>query len=312
MSQNVIFEKVNEAVIKGLKRDGFDWFKPWKAGAENQPMNRAKKTYYNGFNIFMLNAVMMDKGYEYNQWLTYKQCVSLEGSVKKGSKSTSVYICKIGRQDMKTGKFLTEKQIKTVNLREKMTTETGKVINRYRPTFTWKYWNVFNIAQCEGIEPIDIKTEKIVHEPIEAAEQLTSSYISNDGKLKLQHGGDRAYYHTVADRVQMPKPENFCDSDSYYKVLFHELAHSTGHESRLNRKSLTEVSMWGDETYAQEELVAEISAMYITGMLGLNPKESVSNSQAYIKGWCRELEDKPKACLFAMQQATKVVKYIQG
>ena len=70
--------------------------------------------------------------------------------------------------------------------------------------------------------------------------------------------------------------------------------------------------MWGDETYAQEELVAEISAMYITGMLGLDPKESVSNSQAYIKGWCKELEDKPKACLFAMQQASKVVKYIQG
>lgn len=313
MSQNVIFEKVNEAVLEGLKKDGFNWFKPWKAGAENQPMNRAKKTYYNGFNIFMLNAVMLDKGYEYNQWLTLKQCNQIGGKIKKNEKSSAkVYKCRIGYQDMKTGKYLTDKQIKEANLKEKITTDDGKVINRYRPTYTWMYYSVFNIAQCEGIEPIDIKTEKIVHEPIEVAEQLTSSYISNDGKLKLQHGGDRAYYHTVADRVQMPKPETFCDSDSYYKVLFHELAHSTGHESRLNRKTLTEVSMWGDETYAQEELVAEISAMYITGMLGLNPKESVSNSQAYIKGWCRELEDKPKACLFAMQQATKVVKYIQG
>lgn len=312
MSQELIIKKVNEAVIEGLKKDGFNWFKPWKAGAENQPMNIAKKTYYNGFNIFLLNATMIERGYKYNQWLTYKQCTDLKGNVIKGSKSTPVYFCKIGYQDMKTGKFLSEKEIKNVNIKETFVNENGKTVNRYRQTFTWRYYNVFNVEQCEGIQPIDVKSEKIVHEPIQVAEELTSSYISRDGKLKLQHGGDRAFYHTVADIVRMPNPENFCDSDSYYKVLFHELAHSTGHESRLNRKTLTDVVMWGDETYAQEELVAEISSMYLVGMLGLNPKESVNNSQAYINGWCKEIQDKPKACFYAMQQATKAVGYIQG
>ncbi len=108
----------------------------------------------------------------------------------------------------------------------------------------------------------------------------------------------------------MPKLETFIDADSYYKVLFHELAHSTGHKDRLNRKTLLEVNKWGDTTYAKEELVAEISAMYIVGLLGLEPKDNESNSQAYIKGWCKYLEDKPKECVYAMQQATKVVDYI--
>jgi antirestriction protein ArdC len=70
----------------------------------------------------------------------------------------------------------------------------------------------------------------------------------------------------------MPKLNTFIDADSYYKVLFHELAHSTGHKDRLNRKTLLEVNHWGDNTYAKEELVAEISAMYLTGLLGSRAK----------------------------------------
>jgi antirestriction protein ArdC len=109
----------------------------------------------------------------------------------------------------------------------------------------------------------------------------------------------------------MPMLETFVDADSYYKTLFHELAHSTGHKSRLNRKSMTEIAHWGDNTYAKEELVAEISSWYLVGLLGLNPQDNEVNSQAYIKGWCRELSDKPSECVFAMQQATKVVDYLQ-
>lgn len=312
MKQDVIIKMVNDKVIEGLTQKGFDWFKPWKAGDDFQPMNYVKRTYYKGFNVFFLNAMMIDNGFNHNQWLTFKQCSELGGKVKKGSRSTEIFFCKVGYQDMKTGKYLTEKQIKKVNLKEEITTEDGKVIKRYRETFTWRYYRVFNVEQCEGIEPHQIEGSSNEHQPNERAEKLTSSYISRDGKLRLNHIGDRAFYNRVHDAVTMPNPEDFVDSDSYYKVLFHELAHSTGHESRLNRKTLQEVEKWGDESYAQEELVAEISAMYLVGMLELNPSDSVKNSQAYIKGWCKNLADKPKACFFAMQQAVKAVNYIKG
>lgn len=309
MKSQAIYERINEAVIKGLTEQGMSWFKPWKAGQENAPFNLHTKRYYNGFNIFMLNFEMQLKGYEHNQWLTYKQAQEKGGNVKKGETSAEVYFWNIGYFDNKTGEYVSPKLVKSINPNEKMS--DGKF--RYRKTFNIRFYKVFNVAQCEGIEPHNIESgETIEHEPIEVAETIANSYIDKQGSLKLTHRESQAYYSPDRDVVNMPKLNTFIDADSYYKVLFHELAHSTGHKDRLNRKTLLEVNHWGDNTYAKEELVAEISAMYLTGLLGLEPKDNESNSQAYIKGWCKHLEDKADECVFAMQQATKVVEYIQA
>jgi antirestriction protein ArdC len=306
--QNQIFEKINKTVIDGLKAKGLSWFKPWKAGQANAPFNLVTDRFYNGFNIFILNYEMIDKGYEYNQWLTFKQVSAKGGKVVKGSKSTEVYFWQIGYLDNSTGKFVAPKLVKSINSNERMS--CGKL--RYLKTFSVKFYKVFNVAQCTGIDPkvIEDTTSDVNNEPNVVAETLSKSYIDKQGTLKLVHLEDSAYYSPNRDIVNMPKLDTFVDADSYYKVLFHELAHSTGHKDRLNRKTLLEVNKWGDTTYAKEELVAEISAMYIVGMLGLEPKDNESNSQAYIKGWCKYLEDKPKECVYAMQQATKVVDYI--
>jgi antirestriction protein ArdC len=305
--QNQIFEKINKTVIDGLKAKGLSWFKPWKAGQANAPFNLATDRFYNGFNIFILNFEMVDKGYEFNQWLTFKQISAKGGKVVKGSKSTEVYFWQIGYLDNSTNKFVAPKLVNSINPNERMS--DGKL--RYLKTFSVKFYKVFNVAQCEGIEPKVMEvTLDVDNKPNEIAESLSKSYIDKQGTLKLVHLEDSAYYSPSRDIVNMPKLDTFVDADSYYKVLFHELAHSTGHKDRLNRKTLMEINKWGDTTYAKEELVAEISAMYIVGMLGLEPKDNESNSQAYIKGWCKYLEDKPKECVYAMQQATKVVDYI--
>lgn len=313
MNQDAIIKKVNDAVIEGISKKGMKWFKPWKSGQANAPRNRATGRYYNGFNVFFLNCVMEVNDFKYNQWLTYKQVKSLGGTVIKGSKQTDVYLMKIGYQDMKTGKYLKPAEIKEVDLNETFTNDKGEEVARYRETFTWMYYKVYNIGQTEGIKPLDvIEDNGNDNQPIEVAENLVQSYIDRDGKLRLVHKVDQAYYRPADDVVNMPKLETFVDSDSYYKTLFHELAHSTGHESRLNRSTLLDVNKWGDDTYAQEELVAEICAMYLEGFVGLNPKDTEQNSIAYIKGWVKRFKDKPKQCFFAMQQASKASAYILG
>jgi len=299
-----LYQRVNDIVLEGLKKDGLKWFMPWKSGSDNAPFNMGRKSYYNGFNIFMLNAVMADKGYEFNQWMTWKQAKDLGGSVRLGEKS-SAEVFYWGRYyyDNKLKKYI--KATKKINVKEQY---EGK--NRYKEVVTLQYSNVFNIAQCDGIEPIKGDTKEIVHEPNEFAEDIISNYLSSNDGLEITHIENKAYYNLTRDFVNMPRKEVFVDSDSYYKTLFHELAHSTGHKDRLNRSTLLEVNFWGDNTYAKEELVAEISSMYMVGLTGLSPNDSDENSQAYIKSWTKKLINKPRECVYAMQQASKVVDYL--
>ena len=314
MTQDEIIQAVNDKVIEGLKDKGLSWFRPWKSGEENQPLNRLSSNYYKGFNIFLLNAEMIQRDYKCNQWLTFKQVSQMDGKVKKGSKSTEIYFWKLGYQDMKTGKFLTDKQIKSVNLREKFTSN-GKPIDRYRKTFAIRYYKVFNLDQTTGIEPL--KFEPSINASFtnnEMVDSIVDGYISRSNPLVLtvSKTSNQAYYSPSNDLVVMPEQDSFVDSDSYYKTLFHELAHSTGHNTRLNRKGVASMNYFGSESYAQEELIAEISSMYLTGLCDLNPKDSDDNSQAYINGWVRKFEDEAKECFYAMQQATKCSTLILG
>ena len=314
MTQDEIIQAVNDKVIEGLKDKGLSWFRPWKSGEENQPLNRLSSNYYKGFNIFLLNAEMIQRDYKCNQWLTFKQVSQMDGKVKKGSKSTEIYFWKLGYQDMKTGKFLTDKQIKSVNLREKFTSN-GKPIDRYRKTFAIRYYKVFNLDQTTGIEPL--KFEPSINASFtnnEMVDSIIDGYISRSNPLVLtvSKTSNQACYSPSYDLVVMPEQDSFVDSDSYYKTLFHELAHSTGHNTRLNRKGIANVNYFGSESYAQEELIAEISSMYLTGLCDLNPKDSDDNSQAYINGWVKKFEDEAKECFFAMQQATKCSTLILG
>ena len=307
-----IYQRINDKVIEGLKTQGLNWFKPWKTGASNQPIkyfSSLKKEigYYKGLNVFLLNATMIEKSYSHNQWLTYNQAKKIGGQVRKGQKSVELVKWTVSYFDLKTKKYV--KDARKINIKEQY---NGK--DRYKEKFSLTSFWVFNVAQCDNIEPIKTESDdtEIVHKPNEYADEIVSNYFDSQNGLKLTHVESKAYYHRGFDVVNMPKVETFIDSDSYYKTLFHEMAHSTGHQSRLKRSTLLEVNKWGDTTYAKEELVAEISSMYMVGIVGLNPNDTTTNSQAYIKGWCKHLADKPKECVSAMGQATKVVDFILG
>ena len=207
------------------------------------------------------------------------------------------YFYKVSYQNTKTGDY--------------SDTPTGD-LKDWRKTFAMRYFKVFNIAQTEGLEPLPVEEfEPTEDQTNEMAKNLSTAYLDRES-ITINPFGNSASYNPSRDHIEMPSLETFCDSDSYYKTLFHEMAHSTGHESRLKRATLMDVAHWGDTTYSKEELVAEISAMYLVGILGLEPQDSTFNSQAYIKGWCKHLKDKSRECVNAMQQATKVVEFIQG
>lgn len=295
-----VFEIVNEKVIDGLTKEGLSWFKPWTgAGGLDNPVNAVNGYEYNPINSWLLGAVARANGYKYNEWITPNQCTK-KGINFENKQTSQVFAWFVSFYDSK-GKRWTKTQIKKAGLSE----------SDFRKEIGFRYFNVFNIDQV-GLSPKwSKKTEEksIVFEPHKKSDDIINSYISRED-LKLTHGGSGAYYSPSQDRVNMPVKESFVDSDSYYKVLFHELAHSTGAKKRLNRSGITGTVNFGSVTYSKEELIAEISSMYCVHTLGLNPKDGDANSQAYIKGWCKYLKDNIKECVFAMSGAKKAVNYI--
>lgn len=297
-----IQEQVKQRLIEGLTKQGLNWFKPWNAGQANtsfMPINRATGREYNGINVLFLNSVMQASGYSYNEWLTYKQATELGGNVKKGSTATDVYLWSI---------FLLGSDGKIYKKQEDVPAGVDA-----EKKFSLKFYKVFNIAQCEGIEPRNAATpvqDDNTFNPVAEAEAIINGWANKPKIINNSEG--RAYYSPSRDNVVMPMPTTFVDNDSYYKTLFHELVHSTGHESRLNRKAIAGgVSHFGNSAYSQEELVAESGAMMLTGIANLSPKDNETNSQAYINAWVKGVKETPaQAIVSALTQSAKAVDMI--
>jgi len=298
---NRVYEIVNTKVIDGLTKEGLSWFKPWcGAGGLDTPVNAVTGYAYNPINSWLLGAEARQNGYQYNEWITPKECIKQKLNFK-GQKTSQVFTWFVNYYDDK-GKKWTEAQIKKAGLNKA----------DFKQYFAFSYHLVFNIDQV-GLAPkwskkVEAKDE-LDFEPHQKSDNVINTYVTREN-LALTHGGNSAYYSPSEDRVNMPRKESFIDSDSYYKVMFHELAHSTGAKKRIGRKGITGTVKFGSVTYSKEELIAEISSMYCVHTLGLNPKDGDANSQAYIKGWCKYLKDNVKECTFAMTAASKAVKYI--
>jgi antirestriction protein ArdC len=260
------------------------WHRPWKVkGGIHRNLN--SKRPYRGVNQMLLDLTAMVEGYKSPYWLTYKGAEKLGGQVRKGEKSTLVVFWK---------------RIKV----EDKTTKDEKFIAMLR------YFRVFNAEQVDGIEdklPAETDSGNEFN-PIEACESIVQGY---DGP-EIRHGGDRACYSPPFDFIGMPEREQFDAPEYYYGTLFHELGHSTGHKDRLNREGLTKLdTTFGDETYSQEELVAEITAAFLCTEAGIDGI-TFNNSTAYIDNWRRKLNTEPKLIVQAAAQAQKASDMILG
>ena len=302
------FTKINTLVLEGLKKDGLKWFMPWKNedGSLYGPINHATGRAYNGINKQLLSAVARDKGYKSNEWGTFKNISECGGAIRKGEKASAVTLWVLSYEIKETGKYITQAQArKSFNL-------PADVINgKLRESWSLRYYLVFNIEQADNVTPRNT-VEPTEVQPIELIPTAEAIYNNYPNSPTLEHGGSSAHYVPSQDHVQMPNANQFFDIDSYYKTLFHELIHSTGHSSRLKRKSLVDIKRSGDELYSKEELVAEIGAWYLTGLCNLDPKDSMVNSQAYINGWVKKLQEQEKEVIYAMSQALKGVELIIG
>lgn len=308
-NKNAVLKKVKATLLEGLKKDGLMWFKPWKSGM-NFPINNKSGRAYRGFNNFILNAQMHEYGYEYNEWDTFKSISARKGQVKKGEKGTDIYFWLISYCSKEN--FGTWYRTKSECMQKENCNEDDIFTN-----FDLRYYRVWNIGQCEGLtpkRPID-ENAKVV-KPIESCENILREYKKIAKKLIFRNvEQDRAYYSPSKDMIVMPLMTQFNSEDKYYHTLFHEMVHSTGHDSRLNREGVATAKMLtkSKHDYAFEELIAESGAMVLSGIAGINTDDESKQSQAYVNGWVKAVEKADeKAIVSALTQSAKATDYILG
>jgi antirestriction protein ArdC len=169
-------------------------------------------------------------------------------------------------------------------------------------------YNVFNVTQADGLDMPTLDRERRHIPTIDAADAVLAGYPAAP---TVTHGGDRASYSRVEDRVRMPEREAFESATAYYLTLWHELTHSTGHESRLARSDLADFERFGDASYSREELCAEIGSSMIAARVGV-VEPDIEQSAAYVAGWLRALRSDRKLIVSAASRAQKAADWILG
>lgn len=151
-----------------------------------------------------------------------------------------------------------------------------------------RYYRVFSLDNLTGIEPPAAEDVTREFAPIEAAERVIEAMPQ---RPDVKTGEARAYYSPSLGYINMPRRELFHGDEEYYSTQFHELGHATGHESRLNRSTVTKSAYFGSTDYSKEELVAECCAPFLAAETGI-VNSTIDNSAAYIDGWLRALKSK--------------------
>jgi antirestriction protein ArdC len=275
-STRSVYQIVTKQVIKQLESGVAPWRKPWRTDV---PMSLASLKPYRGLNILLLAS----QGYASRYWLTFNQAAKLGGQVKKGEHGTIVSFWKVGEYEKK---------------------DTGEK----HDSFLLRYYHVFNLEQTQGIaKKLGLDKPETRLPSIETCEQI----VAKMPQRPRIEGSNAAWYRPLTDTVGMPHKQKFDTPEAYYATLFHELAHSTGHPSRVGREGIENVNSFASESYSKEELVAEMSSAFLCGVSGISPA-AIGQSVSYLQAWITRLKGDSRLLLSAASAAQKASDFILG
>jgi antirestriction protein ArdC len=269
-----LHERITAHIVEELKQGTVPWVKPWQGNSlVGVPRNYVSGRPYSGMNILLVWISALEKGFSDSRWLTANQIIELGGSFK-GQTATRVLFAK--------------------NYTRAEGTEDEETF------FVHKLYNIFNVEQVSGVAfesedpppPFDERLENV------------EAFITAQG-VPITHGGDDAFYSPSRDAIHLPFPGSFKQPQDYYAVVLHELAHASGHVSRLNRVKGEKKST----AYAFEELIAELTAAFLCAELGI---PAALHHTGYIGSWVELLENDPKAIFSASREASKAADFLKA
>ena len=275
-----VYETVTNQILEELEKGTAPWVKPWTTP---YPHNAVSQKDYRGVNVFLLLTTAMQKGYRNPAWLTFRQAKDLGGTVRKGEHGTQIVYAASYEKKGDNGREGDDAEPETIHF--------------------LKFYYVFNVEQTEGLPQrlTVVSTQKTIEESLPHARD----FVEKIGATTI-HGGNRACYIPSLDEIHLPSMEDFETEAHYYATRLHEEGHWTGHPCRLNRV-LT--GRFGDQSYAAEELIAELTAAYLCAWLEIPGQ---LRHAEYIGFWVKLLKDDKKAIFTAAARATEAADYLRS
>ncbi len=275
-AQKDVHQIINDKIIEQLQKGIVPWRVAWtEAGI---PTNVSSQKQYRGINLMLLASL----GYEQNFFITENQLNDIGATIKPNERPHVVTYWSNKSQEM-----------------------NAEVDNGKRKTSALRYYMVYNVSQCAGILG-ELVPEKL---PLPVSDELREKLVADiqNGPV-IKHKDPMPYYDPLEDCLNMPKPKTFDHSAGYYRTLLHQLVHSTGHHTRLDRMGLVQMSEFGADAYSQEELVAEIGAGFLESYTGV--ASTGEPAPEYLQGWISKLQKDTHFIFTAAALAQKAVDFI--
>lgn len=278
-----LYETITNDLIAELEQGVAPWVKPWTTsggGLSLLPHNAASGHRYRGVNVLLLWSASLRKGYRSPAWIGYHQAHEQGGHVNKDEKATAIVY---GSTFVPKGE------------RDKPEDEQERV-----PFLKRRF--VFNVEQTAGLpERFYAMAEPV---PLPEAMAQVEGFLRMIG-ADVRHGGDRACYVPALDCIALPRPEAFESVPHYFATSLHEHAHWSGHESRLDRDLS---GRFGDQSYAAEELIAELTAAFLCAVLSIPGR---LRHAEYLGSWLTLLQHDSRAIFTAAAKATEAARYLE-
>ena len=252
------------------------------------PFNPTTERSYRGGNAVHLMATALSRGYPDPRWMTYKQAAEQGWQVRKGERGTHIEYWEVKDQNRGTPS-------------ESDQPEAGKEKSDRR--LIHRVFTVFNAKQIDGV-PEYQRPERSAFEAVHSGEQI----LANSGAKIVHDQGDNAFYSRLTDSIHLPPKDVFKDAPGYYGTALHELAHWTGHPSRLNRSTLNDSYRFGDLNYAKEELRAELASVFLAAERGV--PHDPSQHAPYVGSWVKALREDKNEIFRAAHDASLATDYV--
>lgn len=283
-------KELTKQLLAEMEQGELPWMKGWKTTG-TRPYNPVTKAVYKGNNRLRLMLASHFGQFQDNRWVTFNQAKDKGWKIKSGEKGT---LCEKW--------IFEEKKV----IEDPVTGEKETVYEELEHPKV-NYFILFNADQVDGIP------EKEKKEPLSRDEQLAlaDQFVKSSVCSVIEGANEtEAYYSPARDEIHLPARDYFYSAGEFLGTAIHEMGHSTGHPSRLAR----DISGgFGSTSYAKEELVAELSAVFVQADLGVQiGSKQFTNHAAYLQNWMSLLKDNPNVLFQASADAAKASDFLMA